>query len=68
VDRFADGEMILDPFRNPSVEVFVVLEGRVQLWNDADTPADGPPATCSTSWALMEHVERAQQRFNEEFR
>lgn len=42
VDRFADGELILDAFRNPSVEVFVVLEGRVHLWNDADAPADGP--------------------------
>jgi CBS domain-containing protein len=42
VDRFADGDLILDAFRNPSVEVFVVLEGHVHLWNDADTPADGP--------------------------
>ncbi|MEN3264163.1 putative nucleotidyltransferase substrate binding domain-containing protein [Pseudonocardia sp.] len=42
VERFADGDLILDAFRNPSVEVFVVLEGHVHLWNDADTPAVGP--------------------------
>ncbi|HEY1970069.1 MAG TPA: putative nucleotidyltransferase substrate binding domain-containing protein [Pseudonocardia sp.] len=42
VDRFVDGALILDAFRNPSVEVFVVLDGLVHLWNDADTPTDGP--------------------------
>ena len=42
IDRFADGELILDAFRNPSVEVFVVLEGQVHLWNDADSRAGGP--------------------------
>jgi CBS domain-containing protein len=42
VDRFADGELILDAFGNPSVEVFVVLEGQVHLWHDTDTLADGP--------------------------
>jgi CBS domain-containing protein len=47
VDRFADGDLILDAFRNPSVEVFVVIEGRVHLWNDADTPADGPDEVVS---------------------
>lgn len=36
VERFADGEVILDAFRNPTVEVFVVLSGRVSLWTDAD--------------------------------
>jgi CBS domain-containing protein len=41
-DRFADGDLILDAFRNPSVEVFVVLEGHVHLWNDADRRAEGP--------------------------
>jgi len=35
------GELILDAFRNPTGEVFVVLEGDVDLWNDADTRADG---------------------------
>lgn len=42
VDRFADGDLILDAFQNPSAEVFVVLEGHVHLWNDADTRGDGP--------------------------
>jgi CBS domain-containing protein len=43
VDRFADGELVLDAFTEPAVEVFVVVSGRVQLWNDADQfgdPAD----------------------------
>jgi hypothetical protein len=43
VARFADGELVLDAFAEPSVEVFVVVSGRVQLWNDADQfrdPAD----------------------------
>jgi CBS domain-containing protein len=47
VDRFADGDLILDAFRNPSVEMFVVLEGHVHLWNDADTRADGPDEVVS---------------------
>jgi CBS domain-containing protein len=47
VDEFADGDLILDAFRNPSVEVFVVLEGHVHLWNDADTRADGPDEVVS---------------------
>jgi CBS domain-containing protein len=42
VERFGDGDLILDAFGNPSVEVFVVLEGHVHLWNDADTRAEGP--------------------------
>src|SRR5882757_9441850 len=42
VARFADGELILDAFRNPSVEVFVVLEGHVHLWNEGDRRAEGP--------------------------
>jgi CBS domain-containing protein len=42
VDRFGDGELILDAFRNPTVEVFVVVEGRVHLWNDADVPTEVP--------------------------
>jgi len=42
VERFAEGDLILDAFGNPSVEVFVVLEGQVHLWHDADTLADGP--------------------------
>jgi CBS domain-containing protein len=42
VDRFADGDLILDAYRNPTVEVFVVLEGCVHLWNNADNRTDGP--------------------------
>src|SRR4029450_599898 len=34
--RFAPGELILDAFTQVSVEVFVVLTGRVDLWHDAD--------------------------------
>jgi CBS domain-containing protein len=47
VERFADGDLILDAFRNPTVEMFVVLEGHVHLWNDADAPADGPDEVVS---------------------
>jgi len=47
VGRFADCDLILDAFRNPSCEVFVVLEGHVHLWNDADTPGDGPDEVVS---------------------
>lgn len=42
VDRYADGELILDAFRNPTAEVFAVLEGRVHLWNDADNHTGSP--------------------------
>ncbi|MEJ3658449.1 putative nucleotidyltransferase substrate binding domain-containing protein [Actinomycetes bacterium KLBMP 9759] len=41
LERFAEGELVLDAFRDPTVEVFVVVEGHVHLWNDADTRADG---------------------------
>ncbi len=47
VDRFADGDLILDAFHDPTVEVFVVLEGRVHLWNEADTRAEGPDEVVS---------------------
>ena len=54
VDRFVDGDLVLDAFQNPTAEVFVVLEGRVHLWNDADARAGGPdevvsPGGCSGS-------------------
>jgi CBS domain-containing protein len=42
VRRYADGELVLDAFRNPTGEVFVVVEGRVHLWNDADNHAGAP--------------------------
>jgi CBS domain-containing protein len=47
VDRFADGDLILDAFRNPTVEMFVLLEGHVHLWSDADTRVDGPDEVVS---------------------
>ncbi len=39
---YAPGELILDAFRDPSVELFVVLAGQVDLWNDADGLASDP--------------------------
>ena len=39
---YAPGDLILDAFRDPSVEVFVVLEGEVGLWNDADGQGSAP--------------------------
>jgi CBS domain-containing protein len=36
IRRFGPGELILDAFAQVSVEVFVVLTGRVDLWHDAD--------------------------------
>jgi CBS domain-containing protein len=36
VERYDDGAVVLDAFRNPTVEVFVVLAGHVSLWTDAD--------------------------------
>ena len=36
IRRFGPGELILDAFTQVSVEVFVVLTGRVDLWHDAD--------------------------------
>lgn len=36
VERFREGELILDAFSHLTVEAFVVVTGQVQLWNDAD--------------------------------
>jgi CBS domain-containing protein len=36
VDRYVDGELVLDAFTEPAAEVFIVVSGRVQLWNAAD--------------------------------
>lgn len=36
VQRYASGTLILDAFVSPSTEVFVVMTGEVDLWNDAD--------------------------------
>ena len=43
IKRFAPGDVILDAFTSPSVEVFVVITGAVDLGNDLqrnDQPAD----------------------------
>lgn len=40
VDRYVDGELVLDAFTEPAAEVFVVVSGRVQLWNDAEQMGD----------------------------
>ncbi|WP_232668322.1 putative nucleotidyltransferase substrate binding domain-containing protein [Pseudonocardia sp. TRM90224] len=47
LERFAEGELVLDAFRDPTVEVFVVIEGHVQLWNNADTRLEGPDEVVS---------------------
>jgi CBS domain-containing protein len=39
VERVEAGAVVLDAFRNPTVEVFVVVSGCVQLWNDAEPGA-----------------------------
>ncbi len=36
IERFDDGEQILDAFVTLTDEVFVVVDGRVRLWTDAD--------------------------------
>lgn len=41
LQEFTAGEVVLDAFAEPTVEVFVVIQGRVGLWNDADLLA-GP--------------------------
>ena len=34
IEHFGPGELILDAFTDPSVEVFVVIAGAVDLWDD----------------------------------
>ncbi|SDU81958.1 cyclic nucleotide-binding protein [Microlunatus sagamiharensis] len=36
LERAYAGELVVDAFAEPTVEVFVVVEGRVGLWNDRD--------------------------------
>jgi len=36
VESFREGELILDAFTHLTAEVFVVVSGRVDLWNNAD--------------------------------
>src|SRR6476660_8899780 len=46
IERFAPGGVILDAFTSPSVEVFVVIAGAVDLWSGPqrdDRPADERP-------------------------
>lgn len=40
VRRYAPGELVLDAFTTASVEVFVVVRGHVDMWDDADRLAD----------------------------
>ena len=43
VDRFHQGDLVYDAFTDPTSEVFLVLAGRVELWNSPDAldePAD----------------------------
>ncbi len=60
VDAYAPGELVLDAFANPSTEVFVVVAGRVDVWNDArgvGRPADeelGPGGVFGFSAMLTE--------------
>ena len=42
VERFGPGAVVLDAFRTPTVEVFVVISGRVLVWNDADPGTADP--------------------------
>ncbi len=44
---YEPGDLILDAFRDPSVEVFVLLSGRVDLWNDADGLTSEPDESLS---------------------
>jgi CBS domain-containing protein len=39
---YANGDLILDAFKDPSVEVFVLVSGRVNLWNDPGRLSDPP--------------------------
>ena len=36
VERFEAGELIVDAFIDPNSEMFVVIEGQVDVWNDRD--------------------------------
>ncbi len=42
VDAYAAGQLVLDAFTTPSAEVYVVLSGRVELWDD-QARIGGPP-------------------------
>jgi CBS domain-containing protein len=42
VRRYRPGELVLDAFTAPSTEVFVVVEGHVDRWDDAHRLGDAP--------------------------
>ncbi|GAB3588477.1 putative nucleotidyltransferase substrate binding domain-containing protein [Calidifontibacter terrae] len=42
VSHYASGELVLDAFEHPSVDVFVVISGAVNLWNDAKLTTEAP--------------------------
>jgi CBS domain-containing protein len=42
VRRYEPGELVLDAFGAPSTEVFVVVEGHVDLWDDAHRLSEAP--------------------------
>jgi CBS domain-containing protein len=60
VERYAAGQLVLDAFTAASVEVFVVVTGRVEVWDDlsrVDGPADevlGPGGLFGFSALLTE--------------
>jgi CBS domain-containing protein len=62
IGRFARGELVYDAFTGPTAEVFLVIAGRVELWNDADAlggPADqvlGPGGLFGFSSMLTERA------------
>jgi CBS domain-containing protein len=45
ISRFGRGEVVLDAFTEPATDVFVVVAGRVDLWNGADRISDAPDET-----------------------
>lgn len=42
VVEYAHGDLVLDAFKDPTVEVLVVVSGRVALWNDSAKLTDPP--------------------------
>ena len=42
VERFDAGELIVDAFLDPNSEMFVVVEGEVDVWNDRDRLLQAP--------------------------
>jgi CBS domain-containing protein len=42
---YAHGALVLDAFKDPSVEVFVVVTGQVNAWNDSGRLTDPPDET-----------------------